>query len=286
MKEKEKLILETSIKLFAHKGYKSTSVQEIVNECGISKGAFYLYFQSKEALLLAIFHYYVTQLHQRINDIDTLQLEPREKFEKQLWCQFYEIGQHKNFIIMYMREQTIPFNGEIEQLMIRMQNETAELYQKGLLSLYGERITPFLYDLMTILQGMFQSYLDLIIFNKATIDLHYLPTFILRRMDDMVKGLENSTEKPVLVEYSEKEPICSNENVSKDTFIFKIIEMKNALNIEDYLYITLDVLEQELKMEKPRIPVIQGMTANMREYSQADELRKEITRYFQLNLAE
>ncbi|MCY7947775.1 TetR family transcriptional regulator, partial [Bacillus atrophaeus] len=33
MKEKEKLINEAAIKLFAQKGYKSTSVQEIADEC-------------------------------------------------------------------------------------------------------------------------------------------------------------------------------------------------------------------------------------------------------------
>ncbi|MCY8280477.1 TetR/AcrR family transcriptional regulator, partial [Bacillus inaquosorum] len=38
MKEKEKLIIETALKLFAQKGYNSTSVQEIAKECKISKG--------------------------------------------------------------------------------------------------------------------------------------------------------------------------------------------------------------------------------------------------------
>jgi AcrR family transcriptional regulator len=282
MKEKEKLILETSIKLFANKGYKSTSVQEIVKECGISKGAFYLYFQSKEALLLAIFRYHFTQLQQHIQEIDALQLDPREKFEKLLWCQFYEIGQHKDFIMMYMREQTTPFNGEIEQLMIDMQKETAEVYQKGLLSLYGEKIKPFLYDLMTILQGMFHAYLEIILFKKATIDLHYVTTFMLCRMDDMVKGLEHSKEKPVLVEYNKAEPICPIEVVNKDTFVRTIIERKNVLDADSYLYITLDILELELKTDKPRVPVIKGMLTNLNDYPELEELQAQIMRHFQI----
>ncbi|KMP45761.1 TetR family transcriptional regulator, partial [Bacillus cereus] len=53
MKEKERLIIESAMKLFATKGVNATSVQEIVTASGISKGAFYLYFKSKDELLLA-----------------------------------------------------------------------------------------------------------------------------------------------------------------------------------------------------------------------------------------
>lgn len=40
MKEKERLIIESAMKLFATKGVNATSVQEIVTASGISKGAF------------------------------------------------------------------------------------------------------------------------------------------------------------------------------------------------------------------------------------------------------
>ncbi len=44
MKEKERLIIESAMKLFATKGVNATSVQEIVTASGISKGAFLLIF--------------------------------------------------------------------------------------------------------------------------------------------------------------------------------------------------------------------------------------------------
>lgn len=45
---KQEEIIESAIKLFAENGFTNTSIQEIVNDCGISKGAFYNYFPSKE----------------------------------------------------------------------------------------------------------------------------------------------------------------------------------------------------------------------------------------------
>ena len=48
--EKEKKILDSSLKLFMKKGFKDTSVQDIVSDAGIAKGTFYLYFKDKYAV--------------------------------------------------------------------------------------------------------------------------------------------------------------------------------------------------------------------------------------------
>lgn len=50
---KEK-ILDVSFQLFAQKGYDKTSIQDIVNALGMSKGAIYHHFASKEEILEAI----------------------------------------------------------------------------------------------------------------------------------------------------------------------------------------------------------------------------------------
>ena len=47
-------IMEASIKLFSNRGYNKASVDEICEEAGISKGAFYHHFKSKQALFLAL----------------------------------------------------------------------------------------------------------------------------------------------------------------------------------------------------------------------------------------
>lgn len=47
-------ILESAIKLFSTRGYNKASVDHICAEAGISKGAFYHHFKSKQALFLAL----------------------------------------------------------------------------------------------------------------------------------------------------------------------------------------------------------------------------------------
>jgi len=47
-------IMESAIKLFSDQGYNKASVDDICTEAGISKGAFYHHFKSKQELFLAL----------------------------------------------------------------------------------------------------------------------------------------------------------------------------------------------------------------------------------------
>jgi AcrR family transcriptional regulator len=47
-------ILESSVKLFSTRGYSAASVDDICAEAGVSKGAFYHHFESKQTLFLAL----------------------------------------------------------------------------------------------------------------------------------------------------------------------------------------------------------------------------------------
>ena len=48
------LLLDSALKLFGEKGFHATSVQEIVKKAGLTKGAFYHHFTSKEDVLRLI----------------------------------------------------------------------------------------------------------------------------------------------------------------------------------------------------------------------------------------
>ena len=59
---KRKQIMDAALELFANKGYHSASISKIASNAGISKGLMYNYFESKEALVLAIFDLGMEQL--------------------------------------------------------------------------------------------------------------------------------------------------------------------------------------------------------------------------------
>src|SRR5260370_34501460 len=47
-------ILSAAVRCFARKGYYATTIEDLVRETGLSRGALYLYYPSKEAIYLAI----------------------------------------------------------------------------------------------------------------------------------------------------------------------------------------------------------------------------------------
>ncbi len=57
-------IKEQSILLFEKKGFTETSIQDIVDALGVTKGTFYYYFSSKEQLLMDIHLHYIDDLLQ------------------------------------------------------------------------------------------------------------------------------------------------------------------------------------------------------------------------------
>lgn len=46
-KKKQDALLNTAYQLFTEKGFQKTSISDIVNEAGVAKGTFYLYFKDK-----------------------------------------------------------------------------------------------------------------------------------------------------------------------------------------------------------------------------------------------
>lgn len=62
-------VLECAMRLFATQGYEQTSINQIIAELGISKGAFYHHYESKEDLIEAIAAMYVEEAMTRVRSV-------------------------------------------------------------------------------------------------------------------------------------------------------------------------------------------------------------------------
>ncbi len=62
-------ILETGSDLVLHKGFVGVGLQEILKNCGIPKGSFYHYFESKEAFGCELVKHYVDNYQLRLNEL-------------------------------------------------------------------------------------------------------------------------------------------------------------------------------------------------------------------------
>lgn len=62
-------IIERAADAFAERGYEAASLNDIVRSTGLTKGAFYFHFSSKEALALAVFKAKQAQLAERLGAV-------------------------------------------------------------------------------------------------------------------------------------------------------------------------------------------------------------------------
>ncbi|RFU36833.1 TetR/AcrR family transcriptional regulator [Actinomadura logoneensis] len=62
-------LIAVATRLFAEKGYEATSVQEIVAAAGVTKGAMYHYYGSKDELLYEIYHRLIDMQTRRLEEI-------------------------------------------------------------------------------------------------------------------------------------------------------------------------------------------------------------------------
>lgn len=282
MEQKSIYIIEQAIKLFAKKGFSSTPVQEIANACGISKGAFYLHFKSKDALLLAIFNYYYQRIQVRIDDIQKLDVDDRTKFTKQLLVSFEELAEHREFIIMQIREQAIPFNENIEEYLTQMRLSSYLFYKKHLQNIYGDRIQPCIWEVSLLLQGIFKGYMDLIIIEGAELDLHALSVAMLKRADYIVEGFEKSGDQPVINEEIMKKIIPeAYEGDEKENILADLLEIAQVEKQE--VKDTVHVLSEEMSREAPRPAILKGMLYNLDGLSRFEELVRRIQYFYHLN---
>ncbi len=97
-------LAEVALKLWAERGFDQTSVAAIAEEAGISKGTFYLYFESKDALLLDVLrrNSLVPNILALIEDLQNRSLEEAvREFVQGAWRHLCD---HRDFILVVLRE--------------------------------------------------------------------------------------------------------------------------------------------------------------------------------------
>ena len=150
-KHKRNEILRAARKLFMDKGYRSTSVREIVREAGTSMGNLYFHFRNKSEILKEISKEFVDILRKQIHEVHDMGFSP-------------EIGFALDFRIGYLTTLEDP---KLSRLWLVVRN-TPEIHQYSLenkrirlKSFFADRIPDEeLHPLATAIQGIADSFFE------------------------------------------------------------------------------------------------------------------------------
>jgi len=109
--DKRDLILRAATKLFARRGFFNTQVADVAREAGIAAGTVYLYFQSKDDLLISIFERTMLQGIEAARQALVGVSDPVERLRQLARVHLARLGQDRDLAVVFQVElrQTTKF---------------------------------------------------------------------------------------------------------------------------------------------------------------------------------
>lgn len=284
MNEKKKRLIEAGMKLIVKKGFHATSIQEIADQAGVSKGAFYLHFESKEAILLAIYHYYDQALREKVAKVKQQDLEPRESLIRQIEVFLESLNENKDFILILIREN-VSLSDDVKEFVQRMKQQFFTWSSTNLRNIYGPNIEKYVYDGSILLEGIMHGYFKWLVLDNILVDYKRLATFIVKRLDDAIQGMLKDGEDPIVFDYGVEDERVQVEEV--------LVTMKNGIDKVDLpdhqkkdLHIAVDLMLQEIKKSNPQQVLFQGMLTHFKLIPQFQQQCQAIANHFGMQLFE
>ena len=131
--EKEKKLLDSAFLLFTEKGFKDTSIQEIVDHAGVAKGTFYLYFKDKYDIQDILITYKSNQLFLKaIKHVNKLKINNFEdRFIAIIDYLIDEFEKHEELLVFISKNLSLGLFGDsLTNLLHRDSLGILEIFKK------------------------------------------------------------------------------------------------------------------------------------------------------------
>ena len=110
-------ILEHALVLFAEKGFKGTSINDIASSAGISKGLAYNYFKNKDELMISVFGLLAEEFAEIFLSTQK-EDDPRKKLKQMINTTFNKLREDEKFWRLYFNFVMLPeLNKEANELL-------------------------------------------------------------------------------------------------------------------------------------------------------------------------
>jgi AcrR family transcriptional regulator len=101
----QQLLLAAAVKLFSANGYEQTSLQEIAQEAGLTKGALYYHFKNKEDVLLRVHDDMIEQIIAESRPVLDAGLAPADALRELIHVHMRAIETRGDAIRVFLRER-------------------------------------------------------------------------------------------------------------------------------------------------------------------------------------
>lgn len=287
-------IIRSASKMFKEKGFLATSIQEIAQDCSIAKGSVYKYFPSKEDLLCAVFDECQTVYFDQAERLKQTETgTPKERLVNQIVFRFQYFIEYRHIMVDFIELPITQF-ATFQSLRNHVRARMMEWHRSWLLEVYGERIEPFLWDLIFIYRAILKDYLQRIIFEAKLLSIEETAWFIVDKLDALVEHMSKSGSKRLLGRSAFDQFIHSGSNdwnnekerMAEELFgrVAALLEVwPGGTARRKELQEIVQLLGAEITQAQPRRSLIQALCAYL---EQEQELRSPVIQLKQIVLEE
>ncbi|RIW38801.1 TetR/AcrR family transcriptional regulator [Bacillus salacetis] len=271
MNKRKQHVISKAHGLFIEKGFQQTSIQDILDYSGISKGTFYNYFSSKNELLIELFKSIYSEIEQKRNDL-LISQDPSDIriFIKQIEIQMIENKENK--LIPLFEEVMMSKDEDLKNSVKRGQLKMIYWLHGRFLDIFGESKRPYLLDLAITFLGILHHnlrYYSMV--NNTTAGLHRVVHYSVDRIINIAEEMEKGSKplfRPELLqvwfpEYQTSAPDARQE-LHHTVFFLKqqLTDTGEQMKYEELL----DFIQEELLHSKtPRRYIVESAFTALKE---------------------
>ncbi|WLR57171.1 TetR/AcrR family transcriptional regulator [Mesobacillus subterraneus] len=287
MNDRKRHVIEKAHQLFIEKGFQATSIQDILDYSGISKGTFYNYFSSKNQLLIDIFR---TTFKKIENDRNGLLLD-QNPGDKDIFINQIELqmtANRENKIVPLFEEVYFSGDKELKQFIEVGQMKILRWLSDRLGDLTDDNCKPYLLDGAIMLNGILLQ--NIRFYRKANGEaasllpvVRYSVTRILNMLDELALSREQLVPPEIMAQWL---PVVKTEELEwRIKFLSIISRLKKMDRTNTDYFKKLDFIEEEiLRSSSPRKFLIDSVLVSMKAIDK-NELR-ELQALIEENLLE
>lgn len=269
MNDRKLHVIKKSHQLFIEKGFQATSIQDILDYSGISKGTFYNYFSSKNELLIALIKTLYGNMEKERDEL-LLGKDPSniEIFIKQVELQLKT--NRANRLISLFEEAYFSNDAELKQFIKNGHLRMIRWLYRRFIDIFGENKKPYLLDLSIMFTGILQHNLKFnsLVHDSNKASIHEIVSYSVNRLSKMVVEITESNEQllpPELLDHwfnqGRKIDLGFQDQLNQTVLNLK----RNLTNNQTNLLELLDFIQEELLYEtSPRKFLIESAILSLK----------------------
>ncbi|HWO97264.1 MAG TPA: TetR/AcrR family transcriptional regulator [Bacillus sp. (in: firmicutes)] len=283
MNDRKQHVIKMAHQLFIEKGFQATSIQDILDYSGISKGTFYNYFSSKNELLIALFKTIYGKMEKERNEL----LMGQDPSNIDIFIKQVELLMKTNRInklISLFEEVYFSKDEDLKEFIKRGQTRIIRWTFERFIDIFGDSKKPYLLDCAIMFMGILNHNLK---YNAkahgSSSDIHEVVRYSVERVVKIVDEVAEAGVQLIQPELLDSWlPDCKNSDQAfQQKLSHTILALKKALidHKEQSKYNELlDFIQNELLQSKnPRRFLIESALLSLKTdhtCSEKKELQK------------